>query len=288
MRRPRSGCREASYSSRVPTPSMIKLPRLLRIYRELLRDRKNPAKRLEAFQKLGQILVPGYRFSWPYPAWWSAPDFNGYLDRFAEADGFNTQRRWMLAQLLRLTAGVTGDTAECGVYRGAGSYTILQANAARPPIRHHHLFDSFAGISPPSERDGSYWQAGDLASGEAELAERLKEFPDKTLYPGWIPERFAEVTDRRFSFVHVDVDLYQPTFDSLAFFYPRLNAGAIFVCDDYGMQFCPGATAACDEGLAGKPEKMISLPDGGGFFIKGIETAAELYPPSPDRTEASR
>jgi threonine dehydratase len=54
------------------------------------------------------------------------------------------------------------------------------------------------------------------------------------------------------------------------------------------MQFCPGATAACDEGLADKPEKMISLPDGGGFFIKGIATAAELYPPSPDRTEASR
>ncbi|SRR6056297_866020 len=266
---------------------MIKLPRLLRIYRELLRDRKNPAKRLEALQKLGQILVPGYRFSWPHPDWWGAPSFNAYLHQFGEIDGFNTQRRWALGQLLRLTKSVEGDTAECGIYRGAGSYTILRANAASQRARHHHLFDSFAGISPPTDEDGNYWQAGDLAVSKAEVADPLQDFPNKTLYPGWIPERFGEVADRQFSFVHVDVDLYKPTFDSLAFFYPRLTTGAIFVCDDYGMQFCPGATAACDELLADKPEKMLSLAAGSGFFIKGIATEDELYATALDHEEAT-
>ena len=37
--------------------------------------------------------------------------------------------------------------------------------------------------------------------------------PDK-LYRGWIPERFKEVADLRFSLVHIDVDLYRPTLEA--------------------------------------------------------------------------
>jgi predicted O-methyltransferase YrrM len=70
--------------------------------------------------------------------------------------------------------------------------------------------------------------------------------------------------------VHIDVDLYNPTKDSLEFFCPRLRPGGIIVCDDYGFSSCPGATAACNEFLADKPEKMIGLSDGGGFLFKGI------------------
>jgi len=38
--------------------------------------------------------------------------------------------------------------------------------------------------------------------------------------------------DKTFLFVHVDVDLYEPTRDSIAFFYPRMNLGAVSLCDD--------------------------------------------------------
>ncbi len=48
--------------------------------------------------------------------WWSDPEFNAYLDRFEERRGNNTQRRWMLWQLARLTDRVEGHTAECGVF----------------------------------------------------------------------------------------------------------------------------------------------------------------------------
>ena len=77
---------------------------------------------------------------------------------------------------------------------------------------------------------------------------------------------------KQFSFVHVDVDLEQPTRDSIEFFYDRLTIGAIFLCDDYACTTCPGATAVIDEYLKAKPEKMIRLPGGGGFFIKGTKT----------------
>src|SRR5688572_31529904 len=41
-----------------------------------------------------------------------------------------------------------------------------------------------------------------------------------------------------------DVDVYQPTRDSLEYFYPRLVTGGILVCDDYGW---PGARKAVDD-----------------------------------------
>jgi hypothetical protein len=39
------------------------------------------------------------------------------------------------------------------------------------------------------------------------------------------------------------------------------------------MPTCPGATKAIEEFLRDKPEKMLFLPDGGGFFVKGVATA---------------
>jgi O-methyltransferase len=256
---------------------VIKLPKVLRIFRELMRDPRNPAKRLEALAKYGQILVPGYRFYWPHPTSWSNERFNRYLEDFSESEGFNTQRRWSMSQLLRLISEVPGDTAECGVYRGAASYAILLANSKSRHARHHHIFDSFEGISRPVGEDGVYWTKGDLTSPEEIATEALREFTGKTFYKGWIPTRFPEVSALAFSFVHVDVDLYAPTKESLGFFYSRLSNGGIFVCDDYGMQFCPGATKACDEFLADKAEKMLSFPAGGGFFIKGVATSPEIY-----------
>ncbi len=57
--------------------------------------------------------------------------------------------------------------------------------------------------------------------------------------------------------------------DSIEFFYERLSQGGILICDDYGFSTCPGATQAIDEFLEDKLEKMIMLPDCGGFIIKG-------------------
>ncbi len=64
------------------------------------------------------------------------------------------------------------------------------------------------------------------------------------------------------SFVHIDIDLYRPTRDSLEFFYPRMNDGGIIIVDDFALCACPGATRAVEEVLSGKPEQMISLPTG--------------------------
>lgn len=99
------------------------------------------------------------------------------------------------------------------------------------------------------------------------------------VHQGWIPDTFVNISpDQQFVFIHIDVDLYQPTKDSVTFFYPRMPAGAVLLCDDYGLTTCPGATRAMDEFLQDKPEKMIALSAGSGFFIKGTTTQVSVEP----------
>lgn len=228
--------------------------------------------RLLSLRFAADRLFGNYRLTWHQIDWWDDPEFNRFLERFGERGGFNSQRRWTVWQLLRLIESVPGDTAECGVWRGAGSWLICAAT--RRQGRTHHLFDSFEGLSAPEAVDGTHWKAGDMSVGEEIVRENLRPFADSIVaHRGWIPDRFADVADRKFAFVHVDVDLRQPTLDSVEFFYPRLSPGAILVCDDYGCSTCPGATEAIDGFLADKPEKMVALDSGGGFFIKGTATA---------------
>ena len=224
--------------------------------------------------RIGRLIVPEYRFQWPQLDWWNDALFNDYLRQFDELTGFNTYRRWTLFQLLRLIEIVPGDTAECGVFQGAGSYLICQANTRSANFqRHHFMFNSFAGLSAPVTSDGSYWSEGDLSSPLEIAQANLSEFKQISFHKGWIPERFSDVDNRIFAFVHIDVDLYQPTSDSISFFYSQMNNGGIIVCDDYGFSSCPGATEAVNNFLSDKPERMVALPAGGGYLIKGCVTA---------------
>ncbi len=229
--------------------------------------------RFELMIRVARVIFPPYRFKWPQMGWWDNYEFNQYLERFNEHNGMNTDRRWMLGQLLRLTLEVSGDTAECGVYLGASSYLICDFNERiTQSVHQHFVFDSFEGLSHPGVDDGGHWTKGDLSASMKMVETALSKFQNVTLLKGWIPSRFNEVKNKTFSFVHIDVDLYEPTLESMKFFYPRMNSGGIILCDDYGCTTCPGATRAIDEFLSYKKEKMISLCSGGGFIIKGCST----------------
>jgi O-methyltransferase len=252
------------------------MKRLVRFARNALS--RSEARKTLALQAFARWLFGDYRLTWPQLDWWHDADFNAYLHRFGELDGLNSYRRWSLWQLLRVTASIDGETAECGVFEGASSWLICAANQQQRPLgRTHHLFDSFEGVSAPSEVDGAHWRRGDLAAGTDRVAKNLSPFLDSVrFHKGWIPNQFAAVSDLTFSFVHIDVDLFQPTRDSIDFFYSRINDGGVFLCDDYRFTTCPGATKAIDDFLADKPEKMIALPAGGGFFIKGTRTDVDF------------
>jgi O-methyltransferase len=242
--------------------------------------KSDPAAGFRILRMTSEVFSPEYRFAENQLDWYNDRSFTAYLERFNELDKMNAPRRWMVRELLRVAAGVPGDTVECGSFEGAGSWLICASNVGTSKI--HHIFDSFEGLSEPGAGDGSHWTRGGLAAGVGVVSRNLAQFDGAfRLYKGWIPTRFPEVADKTFSFVHVDVDLEVPTADSIAFFYPRLSPGGVLVCDDYGSITCPGATRVFDEFMADKPEKVMQMPVGGGFIVKGLGLAPVTSLPAP-------
>src|SRR5690349_14137016 len=119
--------------------------------------------RFALLQRLTRLLFPRYRLQFHQIDWWSDPGFDRYLERFGESNGLNAGRRWTLFQLTRLVADIPGDTAECGVFQGAGSYLICKGVQSHQYPRHHLVFDSFEGLSEPSTLDGGAWRKGNMS-----------------------------------------------------------------------------------------------------------------------------
>jgi O-methyltransferase len=116
------------------------------------------------------------------------------------------------------------------------------------------------------------------------VAKNLSEFNKISIHKDWIPQCFPDVEHNDFCFVHIDVDLYQPTLDSIEFFYPRMNQGGVILCDDYGFTSCPGVTKAINEFLEDKKEKMISCQKGAVFYqgnrnVRLLSLFTECYCP---------
>jgi hypothetical protein len=217
----------------------------------------------------------GYEIYKPQLIWFQDPDF---LNAKAEAErlrivGIPSDRCYLLLEMARHVRAIPGDAAECGTRFGKSSLFILTGFGAGS-AKQFEIFDSFQGLSEPGQGDKDEkgeisWTPGDLAVPEDIVRKNLHAYAGRiNLHKGWIPSRFSDVADRRFAFVHIDVDLYEPTRDSIAFFYPRTNAGGVIICDDYGSAYCPGAKKAFDEFFHDKPEQVISLPTGQALVIK--------------------
>ena len=187
-----------------------------------------------------------------------------------------SQRHYVLNYLLRNADLKNGDLCEVGCWRGLSAYQIATYLKTEDIGVVFHIFDSFEGLSEIESVDRFENEKRDPKSIRDQFAcslekvqDNMKEFNFIKYYKGWVPERFPEVKDKRFSLVHIDVDLYQPTYDSFQFFYPRLIRNGLMVFDDYGCIQFPGAKKAIDQCLAMLDHPFfIPLPSGQAFLIK--------------------
>jgi O-methyltransferase len=190
---------------------------------------------------------------------------------------------YFLARYFLYAMDLGGAYAECGVFRGTTALFLCRAARTRLPGyagEDLHLIDSFEGLSRPSDEDyiddhaadGSVVRAavpqGSL-SAPAEFARRaLRDFPAASIHPGWIPAVFEGLPEKRWAFLHIDVDLHEPTLECLEYFYPRLVAGGVILCDDYGSQLFPGARRAWDSFCEDNDVPFVVLDTGQSVLLK--------------------
>lgn len=127
-----------------------------------------------------------------------------------------------------------GEMAEVGIYQGGSAKLICEAKGDKKL----HLFDTFEGLPKVSEKDThfgiKYWQDNQFSdTSEEHVKKYLKSYNNVYLYKGLFPQTAKPISDSKFSFVHLDVDLYKSTLDCLNFFYPRLIHGGIILTHDY-------------------------------------------------------
>lgn len=214
-------------------------------------------------------LCPPYGYSTYSP--WFEDWFQKIYSKIKDYTVVKEDRCYTIYKFCHHCLHLYGDFAECGIYKGGTAFLI--ANTLKNKSiqdKQLHLFDTFAGMPAIAAKDSSGHKRGDFKNVSLNtVKDYLQMFPFVVFHPGFIPETFEPVEDRKFAFVHIDVDLYQTTKDCCCFFYDRMVSGGIMVFDDYGfLKYKFAEKQAVDEFLSDKPESPISLHTGQCIVIK--------------------
>jgi O-methyltransferase len=153
---------------------------------------------------------------------------------------------------VQATRRVPGDLVEFGVAYGASARIIAEFGGGRTV----HLFDTFEGLPEPGPNDSARFYKGSYGCSLESVQQYLSGLP-VAFYKGFFPQTAGGLRDAVFSFVHLDVDLYQSTLEGLKFFYPRLSRGGIVLSHDY--KSSAGVDKAFQEFFADKPEPVVGL-----------------------------
>jgi hypothetical protein len=182
-----------------------------------------------------------------------------------------------------------GDIVECGVWKGGSMLAIVESLLLMTDRnRHLYLYDTYEGMSEPSEKDISFkdekaadmldtdknkennlvWAYSTLDTVKKTMS--LATYPESNIHyikgkveetiPGQIPEKIA--------LLRLDTDWYESTKHELIHLFPRLIKGGALIIDDYG--YWKGARKAVDEYIAENKIQILldRLDDTGRIAIK--------------------
>jgi O-methyltransferase len=183
-------------------------------------------------------------------------------------------------------ARIPGCMVECGVWRGGSSMAITMALAQEGEInRDIYLFDTFEGMSPPTEQDrrvdgalaANLLNADPNRSGLVWAFAGLQEVQANVLSTGYPQDKIhfikgpveatlpEESPKEPIALLRLDTDWYESTKCEMEHLFPRVSTGGIIIIDDYGHWH--GAKRAVDEYL-----EQITKP----YFLHRIDETARL------------
>jgi hypothetical protein len=154
---------------------------------------------------------------------------------------------WLVEKTLE--SGVVGDFIETGV--AGGGMTILMESmlVCTNSDKHHFMADNWEGLPPPKTGTESQFKGGEFKVGYKAFESNMNKAEDLYLNSGWAFDKgswknyvlkgwFADTlpnlsVNQQFSFLRLDGDCYDCTYDAIVHLYPRLNCGGYVYIDDF-------------------------------------------------------
>jgi O-methyltransferase len=163
---------------------------------------------------------------------------------------------------------VSGNVAELGVFQGHFAQYINQIF----PERKLYLFDTFEGFRDSdvgTEKNLKFYVPGEdnfKETSEEIVLGKMKYRENCIIKKGYFPETANDVNDT-FAFVNIDVDLSEPIYNGLRWFYPRLEKGGYIFVHDFNHKQWTGAKAGVKKFVREYNVPYFPLSDGGGSVI---------------------
>lgn len=168
----------------------------------------------------------------------------------------------------RSVKDLSGDMAEVGVFAGASAKILCGLKGEKQLF----LFDTFAGLPANATEDGNVHTEHRYTCSLESVQQYLDDYDNVHFFKGIFPdsantdEAQEVLVDRKYCFVHFDVDLYEGTKACLEYYYPRMVPGGIMLSHDYSL--LRGVKQAFDEFVSEIPEGLIEFPSTQCMIVK--------------------
>jgi O-methyltransferase len=211
-----------------------------------------------------------YRQEMPLP-----PDFDAeYAATISRVRAFtmtSPERLFALCQAVRYVVDnkIPGDIVECGVWKGGSMMAVAKTlKSLNEDSRHLYLFDTFEGMTAPSEHDVDFMGVDAskqlVSSTKQEMAAKdsiwcyapLEEVKSAVYSVGYdlnkihfikgkVEDTIPNESPATIALLRLDTDWYESTHHELINLFPRISSGGVIIIDDYG--HWQGARKAVDE-----------------------------------------
>jgi len=218
------------------------------------------------FKPIQRLLVKFHLPISPSLAYWKG---SRCIDVCEEMDYIRLATLDLIASEIRVKIPSNGAVAELGVYRGDFAKMINEAF----PDRLFYLFDTFEGFDEKNvhiDRTNNYSSASqDFSNTSVEFVLKKMPHPEMCIIrKGFFPNTATNL-DERFVFVSIDADLFEPIYNGLTWFYPRLCKGGYIFVHDYANDSYKGAGEAVRKFCAAFQLAFVPIPDLCGTAIIG-------------------
>lgn len=231
----------------------------------------------KAFQLIGYDIVP--REDQIYEEWFPRDFDESMIELFRYVKPFtmtSKERVFALHESVKYIVehNIPGDIVECGVWKGGSMMAVARTLMEnRSTDRKLYLFDTFEGMTEPTEFDRNY--KGEVASDFLEILNReglkwaycpLEEVKRSMRLTGYnesnvcyvkgrVEETIPAFAPERIALLRLDTDWYESTYHELVHLYPRLSVGGVLIVDDYG--HWEGARRAVDQFMKEQNLKLL-------------------------------